>query len=124
MTTPISESMTKEELMKLIARLNGWSDGSSRVKAGFMPKRVYTDVDSSYIDDSDWGWVVSTTICGMPKESNEVYAQGKKLETALLALAKAIVDRFAEMRDVYARDHERARKQLDGFVIDKGANVS
>lgn len=106
-----------EELMKLIAVLNRWSNTSSSVAISYMPARVYTAQDESHLDDTNWGWAAGTTICGTKLD---VGAQGKTLEEALWRLAVAIPEKLEQMVYSYKTSTESAKKALDEFKIKAG----
>lgn len=106
-------------LMKLIANMNGWGDQSSRVSIGYMPARRYNELgENDGIDASNWGWVVSTTICGY--DGITVGAQHKKLDGALLALVKAIPEKLVELAQRSISRSNSARTFLSKYAEEVG----
>lgn len=84
-----------EELMKLLADITGWSDQSLTVHISYMRARVYDDYGDNLGLSNDWGYVVSTTVCGMELR---VSSQSKTLEKALENLARDVVGAIERFR--------------------------
>ncbi len=85
--------------MKRLAQVTGWGNQSCQVTFGYMPARVHVAQDDSYLDNDNWGYIVSTTICGMDKTL--VSAQGKSLEEALSNLIEEIPKKCLAMAERY-----------------------
>ena len=108
--------MSTEQLLKLIAELNGWGNQFSRIRIGYMPARRYNEYgESDGLDYSDWGYVVETNLCRCD-EKVEVAAQGKDLNEALLKLAKAIPEKLEELCRRNKSTAESARKALTTYL--------
>lgn len=111
------KALTVENLMKLIADMNGWSGSMSRISIGYMPRKVYNSYgEFERIDETDWGWTASTTICGLGEREGRVDAEGKTLEEALLRLANAIPDVFSKLATWNIEHGNKARKHLSEFA--------
>lgn len=95
-----------ERMMKLLAEVTGWSDQCLSVETGYKRRRQQLSQDESTIVDGDWGWVVSTTICGTGEL--KVSAQGETLEEALRNLAASIPHTLCERASRYTSHAQRA----------------
>lgn len=104
-----------EELMKLIGQLTGWGDWSLSTNVCYMRASRHEDQDQVIIDDADWGFTVSTTICG---SDCKVHAQGKTLEQALRNLAEAVPACLLMSRRWYDQKATRAQELLAAFARD------
>lgn len=94
---------TKEELFKLIGELSGYSHDCTVVKVMYNPARIYNGFGEYEGMSNEWGYAVSTKICG---EEVEVNAQDKELEEALWKLAQAIPEKLQAM-------HNRRKERID-----------
>lgn len=111
------KALTVPNLLKLIASMNGWSESMSRVTVGYMPRKVYDSFgEFERIDDTDWGWVVETSICGLNDREGKPRAEGKTLEEALLKLANAIPEHLSKLAEWHVDAANRARKHLGEFA--------
>jgi hypothetical protein len=90
-------------LMKLLATLTGSGDQGLAVTVGYKRARVFIAQDESELSPHDWGYTVSTKICGV--EEHSISAQGRTLELALESLAQAVV---ATLEERHRRREARA----------------
>lgn len=104
---------TVPELMTLLGKLTHWSDQGLSVSVGYKRARVYTAQDESRLDDSAWGFVVGTKICG---QNRDVGAQGRTFEEALWALCREIAEQSSRARQRATAYETETCKALDDFL--------
>lgn len=104
---------TKEELFKLIGELSGYGHDCTTVKVTYNAARIYNGWGEYEGLSNDWGYAVSTKICG---EDVEVSAQDKELEEALWKLAQAIPEKLRDMHNRRKASMDKAMEKIKEFL--------
>jgi hypothetical protein len=103
---------TQEELLKLIAKMNGWSD-SATIQLRYQQERLQNRDGDTIGMSNEWRYYVSTSQC--TTEKIEYTGQGKTLEEALLDLANSIVPKLLTRASWNREKAQKADEALREF---------
>lgn len=105
MQTEATHPHTQEEWMKFIGQLADGKSGDlfTRVKVGYMRKRVYDMDGDSHLDPTDWGYTASLDM----GDGQTAHGQGKTLVAALQELGGDVL-KIIEKRAEHATNKKNA----------------